>query len=238
MISPLLRRYTWNSAWLYNVRIFIALCGTTLFPWWIGEVKLTIPLTLGVVAAAPFLGAVAGNIVGGWLSDRVFRKRRKPTMILSTVSTVVMMYALVHAPNDPAMLAVLLFLTGLLLSFGSLLIILYIAYAWLSGRSIPGWTSLMLVVVVLGAVQMFVLGMIGEYLGRLYVESKRQPLYLVADIAGPVQGRATLGFNGEEHKSAPTQAPAFVPSDIEGRDTLDAVSRLRSTRTESGSAAR
>ena len=46
MISPLLRRYTWNSAWLYNVRIFIALCGTTLFPWWIGEVKLTIPLTL------------------------------------------------------------------------------------------------------------------------------------------------------------------------------------------------
>ncbi len=43
MISPLLRRYTWNSAWLYNVRIFIALCGTTLFPWWIGEVKLTIP---------------------------------------------------------------------------------------------------------------------------------------------------------------------------------------------------
>ena len=52
MISPLLRRYTWNSAWLYNGRIFIALCGTTLFPWWIGEVKLTIPLTLGVVAAA------------------------------------------------------------------------------------------------------------------------------------------------------------------------------------------
>lgn len=52
MISPLLRRCTWNSAWLYNVRIFIALCGTTLFPWWIGEVKLTIPLTLGVVAAA------------------------------------------------------------------------------------------------------------------------------------------------------------------------------------------
>ncbi|MBZ7118238.1 TIGR01666 family membrane protein [Klebsiella variicola] len=52
MISPLLRRYTWNSAWLYNVRIFIVLCGTTLFPWWIGEVKLTIPLTLGVVAAA------------------------------------------------------------------------------------------------------------------------------------------------------------------------------------------
>ncbi|HEY3589193.1 MAG TPA: YccS family putative transporter [Buttiauxella sp.] len=52
MLSPILRRYTWNSAWLYNLRIFIALTGTAAFPWWLGEVKLTIPLTLGVVAAA------------------------------------------------------------------------------------------------------------------------------------------------------------------------------------------
>jgi hypothetical membrane protein, TIGR01666 len=52
MLSPILRRYTWNSNWLYNFRIFIALCGTAALPWWLGEVKLTIPLTLGVVAAA------------------------------------------------------------------------------------------------------------------------------------------------------------------------------------------
>lgn len=52
MLSPLLRRYTWNSIWLYYVRIFIALCGTTALPWWLGDVKLTIPLTLGMVAAA------------------------------------------------------------------------------------------------------------------------------------------------------------------------------------------
>ncbi|EPR0414729.1 YccS family putative transporter [Enterobacter hormaechei] len=52
MLSPLLRRYTWNSNWLYNVRIFIALCGTVALPWWLNDVKLTIPLTLGVVAGA------------------------------------------------------------------------------------------------------------------------------------------------------------------------------------------
>lgn len=51
MLSPLLKRYTWNSAWLYYA-YFIALCGTTAFPWWLGDVKLTIPLTLGMVAAA------------------------------------------------------------------------------------------------------------------------------------------------------------------------------------------
>lgn len=52
MLSPLLHRYTRNSTWLYNLRIFIALTGTAALPWWLGEVKLTIPLTLGVVAAA------------------------------------------------------------------------------------------------------------------------------------------------------------------------------------------
>lgn len=73
---------------------------------------------------------------------------------------------------------------GLWLSAGSLLIVLYIFYAWAIGRSIPGWTSLMLVVVVLGAVQMFVLGLLGEYIGRLYNEAKRRPLYIIQEIAG------------------------------------------------------
>lgn len=52
MLSPLFRRYTLNSTWLYNVKISLALCGTTALPWWLHDVKLTIPLTLGVVAAA------------------------------------------------------------------------------------------------------------------------------------------------------------------------------------------
>lgn len=86
---------------------------------------------------------------------------------------------------------------GLALTGLSLLLLVYIAIGWLSGTAVQGWTSTMLVTVVIGAVQMFVLGMIGEYLGRLYVESKRRPLYLVADVEGPVRGRATLGFRAE-----------------------------------------
>src|SRR3546814_13237702 len=81
---------------------------------------------------------------------------------------------------------------GLWLVAASLLLLVYIAIGWLSGSAIQGWTSLMLVVVILGAVQMFVLGMIGEYLGRLYIEAKRRPLYIVSDIAGrPQIGRAS-----------------------------------------------
>ena len=82
---------------------------------------------------------------------------------------------------------------GLGLSIGSVVIVLFILYAWLTGRSIPGWTSLMFVVVVLGAVQMFVLALMGEYIGRLYNEAKRRPLYIVQEIAGAEDREGRLG---------------------------------------------
>jgi dolichol-phosphate mannosyltransferase len=87
---------------------------------------------------------------------------------------------------------------GLALTGVTLIVLLYVIASFLMGKTVQGWTSTMLVVLFLGSVQMFVLGMIGEYLGRLYVESKRRPLYLVADVAGPVQGRATLGYRAED----------------------------------------
>jgi polyisoprenyl-phosphate glycosyltransferase len=96
---------------------------------------------------------------------------------------------------------------GFALSIGSLLLLLYIAYAWLAGRSIQGWTSLMLVVVVLGAVQMFVLALMGEYIGRLYNEAKGRPLYLVQDVVGGNAADARLGhmahFSGDKVASRP-----------------------------------
>ncbi len=84
---------------------------------------------------------------------------------------------------------------GLLLSAGSLALVVYILFGWLSGRAIQGWTSLMLVVVVLGAIQMFVLGMIGEYLGRLYHQSKGRPLYIVQAVVGGDVAAAKLGVD-------------------------------------------
>ncbi len=94
---------------------------------------------------------------------------------------------------------------GLALFAASLLLVLYIGFAFLTGRAIQGWTSLMLVVVVLGAVQMFVLGMIGEYLGRLYIEAKRRPLYIVSEIAGAAgQGPHRLGHVAQRRETIAT----------------------------------
>jgi dolichol-phosphate mannosyltransferase len=86
---------------------------------------------------------------------------------------------------------------GLALSVGSVLLGAYIAYAWTAGRNVPGWTSLMLVVVLLGAVQMFVLALMGEYIGRLYNESKRRPLYIVQEVAGSGSRPPRLGYVAE-----------------------------------------
>jgi len=50
--------------------------------------------------------------------------------------------------------------------------------------SIPGFASLMCVVLFLGGFQLLFLGLLGEYVGRIYRESKRRPLYVVADSFG------------------------------------------------------
>jgi dolichol-phosphate mannosyltransferase len=97
---------------------------------------------------------------------------------------------------------------GLALSVGSVILILYIAYAWIAGRSIPGWTSLMLVVVVLGAVQMFVLALMGEYIGRLYNEAKQRPLYIVQEVAGEARRGAQLGYVADDKAEVETAEPS------------------------------
>lgn len=53
---------------------------------------------------------------------------------------------------------------------------------WLAGSTVPGWTSAMVVALALGGIQLVVLGIIGEYLGRLYLETKRRPLYIVEEV--------------------------------------------------------
>jgi polyisoprenyl-phosphate glycosyltransferase len=52
------------------------------------------------------------------------------------------------------------------------------------GSDVPGYASLMVVALLLGAVQLLSLGIMGEYLGRLYLETKQRPIYLVSEMVG------------------------------------------------------
>ena len=87
-------------------------------PTYLTTVKKLSIMNVGFVAAAPFVGGVLGNLIGGWFSDRIVDKRRKPTIIITALSSVFMMYALIHAPNEVISLGLLLLVTGLLLNLG------------------------------------------------------------------------------------------------------------------------
>jgi len=74
---------------------------------------------------------------------------------------------------------------GFAVSGIAILGILFALYARFFARDwVQGWTSIVSAVLFLGGVQLICLGIIGEYVGRIYGESKRRPLYLVRERWG------------------------------------------------------
>ena len=49
------------------------------------------------------------------------------------------------------------------------------------GNAVPGWASIVCIVCFLGGIQLFSLGVIGEYIGKIYLESKHRPIYIISD---------------------------------------------------------
>jgi glycosyltransferase involved in cell wall biosynthesis len=68
--------------------------------------------------------------------------------------------------------------------FLSVALILYVFTTFASGNTVPGWASIVTAVSFFSAIQLFVLAVIGEYLGRIYIEEKARPLYFVSGRVG------------------------------------------------------
>ncbi len=72
-------------------------------------------------------------------------------------------------------------ITGFLIFIASLLMTFWAIAVKISGRSIAGWLSVVLPMYILGGLNLFFLGILGEYIGKIYMETKRRPRYVVEE---------------------------------------------------------
>ena len=75
------------------------------------------------------------------------------------------------------------FITGLGLIFSvlSFVGVLWAVIASILGRTVAGWASTMCIVCFMGGVQLLCLGVIGEYIGKIYLETKARPRYIISE---------------------------------------------------------
>lgn len=79
---------------------------------------------------------------------------------------------------------------GLIIFLISLAMLLYTFISWLSGHAIAGWTSTISSIWLIGGIQLLSLGVIGEYIGKIYNETKHRPRFLVQEYLTDEEGKA------------------------------------------------
>jgi hypothetical protein len=76
---------------------------------------------------------------------------------------------------------------GMIFSCSALLYLGYVVFVWARGDVVEGWTSVIAVVLIIGSIQLFVTGIMGEYIGRIFMEVKQRPMFLIAEIVASDQ---------------------------------------------------
>ncbi len=75
-------------------------------------------MSMGLVASMPCIGGFIGAIFGGYVSDKLLGRRRKPTMMFTAISTVVMMIIMLNIPQSTVAVCIGLIFVGLCLNIG------------------------------------------------------------------------------------------------------------------------
>ncbi|MCR2034197.1 glycosyltransferase family 2 protein [Adlercreutzia mucosicola] len=74
--------------------------------------------------------------------------------------------------------------TGIIFGCVGLIGLVWALATFASGNSIPGWTSTLSAIFLIGGLQLLSIGVIGEYIGKIYLESKDRPRYLIKERVG------------------------------------------------------
>ena len=76
-------------------------------------------------------------------------------------------------------------LGGILFTFCSfLMLVLIVARKILFGDPVAGWASTICIIIFIGGVQLFCLGVVGQYIAKMYLETKHRPHYIIAETNG------------------------------------------------------
>ena len=70
---------------------------------------------------------------------------------------------------------------GVMVSLISFIGILYVFMSQIYGTVVPGWSSMLCIICFLGGIQLISLGVIGEYIGKIYLEVKQRPRYIISE---------------------------------------------------------
>ncbi len=108
----------WGNCLAYFLMVSVLYGLLTWIPSYLVNEKHFPFMKMGFVAAAPWVGGFVGAVFGGWLSDKILAKRRKPTMLFTALSTALMMIVLINLPEDQTLVSIALFMTGFLLNVG------------------------------------------------------------------------------------------------------------------------
>lgn len=73
----------------------------------------------------------------------------------------------------------LVLLTGVIMFLTSLIALSYSLIVWVLGKTIQGWTTLVISIWMLGGIQLLCFGVIGEYIGKIYIETKQRPKFII-----------------------------------------------------------
>ena len=75
------------------------------------------------------------------------------------------------------------FITGMGAFFAliSVVLIIYVLVSFFTGNTVPGWSSNLISVCLIGGIQLISLGVIGEYVGKIYLETKHRPRFIIGD---------------------------------------------------------
>ncbi len=71
---------------------------------------------------------------------------------------------------------------GIFICFASVAGLIYTLVSYLVGHTVEGWTSMMMSIWLLGGIQLLSLGIIGEYVGKIYSETKARPRYIIEEF--------------------------------------------------------